>query len=137
MFKGSETCKNAVSKIIAPKKQSIFVERKHRPKKLKGTIFPHKGRALKQEQHITQSYSCKKKKQFLDGSKNKKTPKNIVQTCSNTKGEIYVEKVPSTARKSKTVSCPAEEKTIENEGAGLSGCQLKDHQTYSSKSYPS
>ena len=70
--KAPKLCKNAVLKIIAPKKQSIFLERKHRPKKLKGTIFPHKGRALKKEQHITQSYSCKKKKQFLDGSKNKK-----------------------------------------------------------------
>ena len=60
------------------KKQSIFLERKHRPKKLKGTIFPHKGRALKQEQHITQSYSCKKKKQFLDGSKNKTNRAQII-----------------------------------------------------------
>lgn len=57
--------------------------------------------------------------------------------CSNTQGKKYIEKVPSTARKFKTVSGPVEEKTIEDEGAGLSGCQLKDHQTYSSKSYPS
>ena len=135
MFKGSETCKNAVSKIIAPEKQSIFLERKHRPKKLKGTIFPHKGRALKQEQHITQSYSCKKKKQFLDGSKNKKNRAQII--LFKHPGKKYIEKVPSTARKFKTVSGPVEEKTIEDEGAGLSGCQLKDHQTYSSKSYPS
>jgi hypothetical protein len=109
LFKGSEACKNAVLKIIAPKKQSIFLERKHRPKKLKGTMFPHKGRALKQEQHITQSYySCKKKKQFLDGSKNKKS--RAQKILFKHQGKKYIEKVPSTARKFKTVSCPVEEK---------------------------
>jgi len=69
--------------------------------------------------------------------KTRKTQKILFKHVQTPREKYMLKRFQAPLANLKPFRAQLRKKTIENEGAGLSGCQLKDHQTYSSKSYPS